>query len=72
MFYLPFYAASSVITSVNIIFLFVMHLYQAPFDTASVDNMRRLADHSGAPGHIYPLALLCYDIMPPPLQVHSV
>ncbi|KAG8634186.1 glycerol-3-phosphate acyltransferase, chloroplastic isoform X2 [Manihot esculenta] len=45
--------------------------YPAPFDTASVDNMRRLADHSGAPGHIYPLALLCYDIMPPPLQVEK-
>lgn len=31
--------------------------------------MRRLAEHSGAPGHIYPLALLCNDIMPPPPQV---
>lgn len=31
--------------------------------------MRRLAEHSGIPGHIYPLALLCHDIMPPPPQV---
>ncbi|KAJ0112748.1 hypothetical protein Patl1_03585 [Pistacia atlantica] len=44
---------------------------QAPFDASSVDNMRRLAEHSGAPGHIYPLALLCYDIMPPPRQVEK-
>ncbi|XP_024030498.1 glycerol-3-phosphate acyltransferase, chloroplastic isoform X2 [Morus notabilis] len=45
--------------------------YPAPFDASSVDNMRRLAEHSGAPGHIYPLALLCYDIMPPPRQVEK-
>lgn len=31
--------------------------------------MRRLAEHSGTPGHIYPLALLCYGIMPPPPRV---
>lgn len=42
---------------------------QAPFDTSSVDNMRRLVEHSGPPGHIYPLAILCHDIMPPPLKV---
>ncbi|RVW72711.1 Glycerol-3-phosphate acyltransferase, chloroplastic [Vitis vinifera] len=41
----------------------------APFDASSVDNMRRLAEHSGVPGHIYPLTLMCHDIMPPPLQV---
>ncbi|KAL5794627.1 hypothetical protein ACOSP7_003221 [Xanthoceras sorbifolium] len=45
--------------------------YPAPFDATSVDNMRRLAEHSGAPSHIYPLALLCYDIMPPPPQVEK-
>lgn len=44
--------------------------FQAPFDSASVDNMRRLTEHAGVPGHIYPLAILCYDIMPPPPQVH--
>lgn len=33
--------------------------------------MRRLAEHSGTPGHFYPLALLCHDIMPPPRQVHQ-
>ncbi|XP_043695539.1 glycerol-3-phosphate acyltransferase ATS12, chloroplastic isoform X2 [Telopea speciosissima] len=44
---------------------------QAPFDVSSIDNMRRLADHSGVPGHIYPLALICYDIMPPPTQVQK-
>ncbi|KAI9125213.1 hypothetical protein K1719_003829 [Acacia pycnantha] len=43
----------------------------APFDASSVDNMRRLAEHSGQPGHIYPLAILCHDIMPPPLQVEK-
>lgn len=42
---------------------------QAPFDSSSVDNMRRLVDHSGPPGHIYPMAILCHDIMPPPLKV---
>lgn len=41
----------------------------ASFDVAAVDNMRRLVEHSGVPGHMYPLALLCYDIMPPPPQV---
>ncbi|XP_031393131.1 glycerol-3-phosphate acyltransferase, chloroplastic isoform X2 [Punica granatum] len=45
--------------------------HPAPFDTSSVDNMRRLVEHSGVPGHIYPLALLCHDIMPPPLQVEK-
>ncbi|XVF52300.1 hypothetical protein PTKIN_Ptkin05aG0007800 [Pterospermum kingtungense] len=43
--------------------------YPAPFDSSAVDNMRRLVEYSGAPGHIYPLSLLCYDIMPPPPQV---
>ncbi|XP_059462309.1 uncharacterized protein LOC132191358 isoform X2 [Corylus avellana] len=36
------------------------------------DNMRRLAEHSGALGHIYPLVLLCNDIMPPPPQDSSI
>uniref|UniRef100_M1B6P6 Glycerol-3-phosphate acyltransferase n=1 Tax=Solanum tuberosum TaxID=4113 RepID=M1B6P6_SOLTU len=31
--------------------------------------MRRLVQHAGVPGHIYPLAILCHDIMPPPAQV---
>ncbi|THG11522.1 hypothetical protein TEA_017505 [Camellia sinensis var. sinensis] len=43
----------------------------APFDATSVDNMRRLTEHAGVPGHIYPLAILCYDIMPPPPQVEK-
>ena len=42
---------------------------QAPFDASAVDNMKRVADHSGQPGHIYPLAIMCHDIMPPPAQV---
>ncbi|KAG6636253.1 hypothetical protein I3843_11G097500 [Carya illinoinensis] len=45
--------------------------YPAPFDASSVDNMRRLAEHSGTPGHIYPLAILCHDIMPPPPHVEK-
>ena len=32
--------------------------------------MRKLVESSVVPGHIYPLALLCYDIMPPPPQVY--
>ncbi|KAL4199516.1 hypothetical protein AMTRI_Chr03g51530 [Amborella trichopoda] len=43
----------------------------APFDVTSVDNMRRLVEHSGVPGHIYPMAVLCYDIMPPPRVVEK-
>ncbi|XP_054824402.1 glycerol-3-phosphate acyltransferase, chloroplastic-like [Prosopis cineraria] len=43
----------------------------APFDSSSVDNMRRLAENSGQLGHIYPLVLLCHDIMPPPQQVEK-
>uniref|UniRef100_A0A452YQU3 Glycerol-3-phosphate acyltransferase, chloroplastic n=1 Tax=Aegilops tauschii subsp. strangulata TaxID=200361 RepID=A0A452YQU3_AEGTS len=38
---------------------------------APVDNMRRLLEHSGVPGHIYPLSLLCYEIMPPPQQIEK-
>ncbi|CAN6883919.1 unnamed protein product, partial [Brassica oleracea] len=45
--------------------------FPAPFDASSVDNMRRLVEHSGAPGHIYPMSLLCYDIMPPPPKVEK-
>ncbi|GKD37794.1 glycerol-3-phosphate acyltransferase, chloroplastic, partial [Tanacetum coccineum] len=45
--------------------------FPAPFDASSVDNMRRLVEHDGVPGHVYPLALLCYDIMPPPPQVEK-
>ncbi|RRT53707.1 hypothetical protein B296_00049666 [Ensete ventricosum] len=43
----------------------------APFDASSVDNMKRLVDHSGVVGHIYPLALLCYEVMPPPPEVFT-
>ncbi|PWA39262.1 glycerol-3-phosphate O-acyltransferase, chloroplast [Artemisia annua] len=45
--------------------------FPTPFDASSVNNMRRLVEHAGAPGHIYPLVLLCYDIMPPPPQVEK-
>ncbi|KAJ4894957.1 hypothetical protein Rs2_21751 [Raphanus sativus] len=45
--------------------------FPAPFDSSSVDNMRRLVEHSGAPGHIYPMSLLCADIMPPPPKVEK-
>ncbi|KAK4792363.1 hypothetical protein SAY86_022798 [Trapa natans] len=45
--------------------------HPAPFDSSSVDNMRRLVEHSGVTGHIYPLALSCYDIMPPPPLVEK-
>ncbi|KAF8689230.1 hypothetical protein HU200_042018 [Digitaria exilis] len=45
--------------------------YPAAFDSSSVDNMRRLLEHAGVPGHIYPLSLLCYEIMPPPQQVEK-
>lgn len=42
-----------------------------PFDASSVDNMRRLLEHSKVEGHIYPFSLLCYNIMPPPAQVEK-
>ncbi|NP_001290538.1 glycerol-3-phosphate acyltransferase, chloroplastic [Elaeis guineensis] len=45
--------------------------HPAPFDVSSVDNMRRLVEHSSVPGHIYPLSLLCYEVMPPPQQVEK-
>lgn len=43
----------------------------APFDVSSVDNMQRLVEYAGVPGHFYPLAILCHDIMPPPAQVEK-
>lgn len=52
----------------NILLVFL----QAPFDASATDNMRRLVQHAGVPGHIYPLAILCHDIMPPPAQVGPV
>ncbi|GFP94957.1 glycerol-3-phosphate acyltransferase chloroplastic [Phtheirospermum japonicum] len=45
--------------------------FEAPFDASSVDNIRRLTEHAGVPGHVYPLALLCHEIMPPPPQVEK-
>ncbi|XP_073311626.1 glycerol-3-phosphate acyltransferase ATS12, chloroplastic [Primulina huaijiensis] len=45
--------------------------YPAPFDISAVDNMRRLVEHAGKPGHLYPLAILCHDIMPPPFKVEK-
>ncbi|KAL2619871.1 hypothetical protein R1flu_000076 [Riccia fluitans] len=43
----------------------------AEFDASSVENMRRLLSHMPVSGHMYPLALLCHDIMPPPRQVEK-
>ncbi|KAL3681948.1 hypothetical protein R1sor_024904 [Riccia sorocarpa] len=43
----------------------------AKFDASAVENMRRLLSHMPVPGHMYPLALLCHDIMPPPRQVEK-
>ncbi|CAL9204186.1 unnamed protein product [Musa hybrid cultivar] len=45
--------------------------HPASFDESSVNNMRRLVDHSGVMGHMYPLALLCYEVMPPPPEVEK-
>ncbi|XP_042010864.1 glycerol-3-phosphate acyltransferase ATS11, chloroplastic-like isoform X1 [Salvia splendens] len=45
--------------------------HPAPFDSSSVDNMRRLVEHAGVPGRIYPLAIMCHEIMPPPLEVEK-
>lgn len=59
-------------TTLPLIFnMILMDKHQGTFDFAALDNMRRLVEHAGRPGHIYPLALLCYDIMPPPAQVTS-
>ncbi|CAN4128116.1 unnamed protein product [Withania somnifera] len=46
--------------------------FPASFDASSTDNMRRLVQHAGVPGHIYPLAILCYDIMPLPRRLVTV
>ncbi|BBN15444.1 glycerol-3-phosphate O-acyltransferase [Marchantia polymorpha subsp. ruderalis] len=43
----------------------------APFDASAVENMRRLLSHMPVPGHMYPMALLCHDIMPPPRKVEK-
>ncbi|KAI5083401.1 hypothetical protein GOP47_0003144 [Adiantum capillus-veneris] len=43
----------------------------ASFDTSAIENIRRLMEHSKAPGHLYPQALLCYNVMPPPNQVEK-
>lgn len=44
---------------------------QASFDASAVELMRRLADEAGRPYHLHPLAMLSYDIMPPPRKVRS-
>eukprot|EP00803_Ostreobium_quekettii_P004878 evm.model.scf_1861EXC.1 EVM.evm.TU.scf_1861EXC.1 scf_1861EXC:4626-5861(-) len=38
----------------------------APFDAASVEICRKLATRSKAPGHLYPMAMLSWGMMPPP------
>ncbi|XP_039779215.1 glycerol-3-phosphate acyltransferase, chloroplastic-like isoform X1 [Panicum virgatum] len=38
-------------------------LYPSPFDSSSVNNMRMLLEHAGLLGHIYPLSLLCYEVI---------
>ncbi|KAL2619872.1 hypothetical protein R1flu_000077 [Riccia fluitans] len=43
----------------------------AQFDAAAVENTRRMLSQMPVPGHMYPLALLCHDIMPPPRQVEK-
>eukprot|EP00850_Spirogloea_muscicola_P021404 SM000247S08293 [mRNA] locus=s247:155693:158172:- [translate_table: standard] len=43
----------------------------AQFDVGTVDLMRRLVVDGGPPGHLYPLAMTCYDIMPPPRQMEK-
>ncbi|CAM6094517.1 unnamed protein product [Calypogeia fissa] len=43
----------------------------AAFDATSVENMRRLLGHMPVPGHMYPMSLLCHDIMAPPRKVEK-
>lgn len=43
----------------------------APFDASAVELMRRLATDSGRPSHLHPVALLSYDIMPPPRSLEK-
>lgn len=45
---------------------------QAVFDSSSVENMRRLSEVVRVPAHIHALSLLCFEIMPPPVQVGSL
>lgn len=44
---------------------------QAAFDASAVELMRRLADDAGQPYHLHPMAMLSYDIMPPPRKVSA-
>lgn len=60
---------SSIVYYITNFRMFWLFNIQAPFDASSVDNMRRLVEHSGPPTHIYPMAILCHDIMPPPQKV---
>jgi len=43
----------------------------AVFESSSVENMKRLAEVVRVPTHIHALSLLCFEIMPPPVQVQK-
>lgn len=43
----------------------------AHFDSSAVENMKRLSDIVRVPAHLHALSLLCFEIMPPPVQVQK-
>ncbi|KAG0624325.1 hypothetical protein M758_3G239800 [Ceratodon purpureus] len=43
----------------------------APFDSSAVESMKRLSEVVRVPAHIHPMSLLCFEIMPPPVQVQK-
>jgi glycerol-3-phosphate O-acyltransferase len=46
-------------------------VFPAPFDPHSLEMFWLMAQRSRRPTHFYPLALLTYDVLPPPLQVEK-
>lgn len=41
-----------------------------PFDPAAVELMASLIGRAKKPGHLYPMAMYSYPIMPPPKKVY--
>jgi glycerol-3-phosphate O-acyltransferase len=39
------------------------------FDAAAVELMRNLINRAKQPGHLYPMAMFSYPVMPPPKTV---
>jgi hypothetical protein len=46
------------------------HWTPDPFDPTAVELMASLIGRAKKPGHLYPMAMYSYPIMPPPKKVH--